>query len=47
LAPPVRFARFEFRDRQLDAMSEVGAAVGAREALLQPAQPGVLAKCQA
>jgi hypothetical protein len=39
VAPSVGFARLEFGDRELGALSAVGATLSAREALLQPTQP--------
>jgi hypothetical protein len=47
VASPVRLARPHFRDRNLGARSAVGAALGAREALLQATQPGPLSGCKA
>jgi hypothetical protein len=47
VASPVRFARFDSRDRKLGALSAVGATFCARQALLQPAQPDSLAGCKA
>ena len=47
VASPVRFARFDSRDRQLGAPSAVGAVLCARQPLLQPAQPDPLAGCEA
>ncbi len=47
VAAAVGFARSESGDRQPGALSAVGAASGAREALLQAAQPHPLTCCQA
>jgi PLP dependent protein len=47
IAPPIHFARFEFRDRQPDALSTVGATPGACEALLQPTQSNAFTSRQA
>jgi len=47
VASPVGVARLDSRDRQLGPSSPVGAALGACEALLEPAQPNPLTWCQA
>jgi hypothetical protein len=47
VSSPVGLACFESRNRQPGARSAVGAAMGACEALLQPAQPDLLARCKA
>ncbi len=47
VSSPVRLARLESGDRQLGALSAIGAALGSREALLQQAQPGPLTGCKA
>ncbi len=47
VASPVRFARFDSRDRQFSPLSTVGAALGSCEALLQPAQPDPFTRCEA
>ena len=47
VASAIGFARFESGDRQFGARSAVGATLGAREALLQAAQPSLLTRCKA
>ena len=42
----VRLSRFEFRNRDLSALSAIGSALGPREALLQPTQTNPLALSQ-
>jgi len=46
VSSPVGFARFDFRDRRLPPLSAVGAALGARETLLQTVQPNLLTTCE-
>jgi hypothetical protein len=47
IVPPIRFARFDSGNRHLGALSAIGSALGSRKALLQPAQPTLLTRCQA
>jgi hypothetical protein len=46
VSSPVRFARFESRNRQLRPLPAVGAVLGARETLLQAVQPNLLRTCE-
>ena len=47
VASPVYLARFDSGDRQFGALSPVGATLGPRKPLLQPAQPDAFTGCQA
>lgn len=47
VSSPVRLARSEPSDRQLGALSAVGATPGSRQALVKAAQPDLFTRCQA